>query len=387
MKTENQQSLRCQSDFSASVNVLSQSTICDIALLVEQIVSAIDPIAILEHFGAERVKANGRYLSCCCPIHKGDNPTGFCVYIKDNSGLPVFSWKCYTHNCETDYQKNIVGFVMACGGMTFMEAVRFLCSYTGIDIGDYEEDKITIEEIESRRSLASVCRSIRSLSNIELDLDKIKNPFLNEDFVERSLKRRNLYFKNRGFDDLTLDTFEIGHCCAPDSPWQYAACPSRAVIPIRDENFRLVGISGRAEKEIDKKIDHKYRILSGSDKSGTLYGFYLAKPYIEEKRSIILVEGFADLWKCWMAGIKNVVAVMGKKITDRQLKLIIESSHKALICFDFDDGRNESSVYKIESLLSQFINTDVGFISKKGDLGGSTVEQVKDFFSNYVRYI
>lgn len=62
------------------------------------------------------------------------------------------------------------------------------------------------------------------------------------------------------------------------------------------------------------------------------------------------------------------------------MKLIIESSHKALICFDFDDGRNESSVYKIESLLSQFINTDVGFISKKGDLGGSTVEQVKDFF-------
>ena len=88
-----------------------------------------------------------------------------------------------------------------------------------------------------------------------------------------------------------------------------------------------------------------------------------------------------------MAGIKNVVAVMGKKITDQQLKLILGSSHRALICFDYDEGRNESSVIQIKKTLSQFINTDIGFISVENDLGGSSVDKVKEFFNNYKRYI
>ena len=88
-----------------------------------------------------------------------------------------------------------------------------------------------------------------------------------------------------------------------------------------------------------------------------------------------------------MAGIKNVVAVMGKKITDQQLKLILGSSHRVLICFDYDEGRNESSVIQIKKTLSQFINTDIGFISVENDLGGSSVDKVKEFFNNYKRYI
>ena len=380
-------SLRSQSDFSASVKVVQNSAICDIAILIDEIVSVVDPYAILEYFGATHITNRGRYISCTCPIHKGDNPDGFCVYIHDSSGLPIFFWKCYTHNCDAEYQRNIIGFVMACSSMSFDEAVRFLCQYTGINIEDFEDDKVSISEIENRRSLSSVCRALSKINNTEIDFTKVKNPYLNEDFVARSLRRRNLYFKERGFSDLVLDTFEVGHCCPPDSPWSYASCASRAVIPIRDENFRLVGISGRAEMEVDRKIDNKYRILSGSNKSGVLYGYYLSKAYIEEKKSIILVEGFADLWKCWMAGIKNVVAVMGKKITDQQLKLILSSSHRALICFDYDNGRNEESVIQIKKTLSQFINTDIGFISIENDLGGSSVESVKDFFGNYTRYI
>ena len=379
--------LRSQSDFSAGANVIQQSTICDIAILIDEIVSILDPYALLEYFGATKIVDRGRYITSTCPVHKGDNPTGLCVYKSDASGIPMFCWKCYTHNCEAEYQRNVVGFVMACSGMTFDEAIRFLCQYVGINIEDFEEDKVSIAEIENRRSLSSVCRALSAMQDAEIDLTKVKNPFLNEEFVERSLKRRNLYFKDRGFSDLVLDTFEVGHCCSPDSPWNYASCSSRAVIPIRDENFRLVGISGRAEKDVDKKIDNKYRILSGSNKSGVLSGFHLSKSYIEAKRSVVLVEGFADMWKCWMAGVKNVVAVMGKKITDKQLRLILGSSHKALVCFDYDEGRNESSVLGIKNTLSQFINTEIGFISTNNYLGGSSVEKVKEFFGNYARYI
>ena len=217
-------------------------------------------------------------------------------------------------------------------------------------------------------------------------MTRTKNPFLNEDFVKRSLERRNMYFKNRGFTDNVLDIFEVGHCAPPDSAWSYAQCKSRAVIPIRDENLRLVGISGRAETEV-KQGDSKYRILSGSDKEGTLYGLCYSRPYILRNGSVVIVEGFADLWKCWMAGIKNVVAIMGKDITDRQLVKIIKYATNAFICFDYDNGRNEENVIQTKKRLSDFMSVKYAFISDNNDIGGSSVDEVKDFFNRYKRFV
>ena len=38
------------------------------------------------------------YISAPCPIHGGDNPTAFCMYLDGNTLKG--NWCCYTHHCE-----------------------------------------------------------------------------------------------------------------------------------------------------------------------------------------------------------------------------------------------------------------------------------------------
>ena len=78
---------------------------------------------------------------------------------------------------------------------------------------------------------------------------------------------------------------------------------------------------------------------------------------------------------------------MGKDITDRQLVKIIKYATNAFICFDYDNGRNEENVIQTKKRLSDFMSVKYAFISDNNDIGGSSVDEVKDFFNRYKRFV
>lgn len=373
------------SDIFGKLEIIDNSIINDIATIKDEIVQRLDVDSLLEYYNIQNFSTIRGEIRCPCPVHKGTH-NNFRIKYSDSSGTPMFRWNCFSHLCEKDVGSDVFGFIQAMEDCSFYESVKFLMNFVGLTPDDVKNN-LSYEQIKSRNELTRICSEIERLNCLGVNLERSKNPFLNEDFVKRSLERRNMYFKNRGFSDNVLDIFEVGHCSPPDSAWSYAPCKSRAVIPIRDENLKLVGISGRAEVQKVESGDSKYRILSGSDKEGTLYGLCYSRPYILERGHVIIVEGFADLWKCWMAGYKNVVAVMGKSITERQLIKLVKYATSAFICFDFDCGRNEENVINIKNTLSSFMSVDYGFISEDNDLGGSTIEEIKNFFSRHKRYI
>ena len=373
------------SDIFGKLEIIDNSIINDIATIKDEIVQRLDVDSLLEYYNIQNFSTIRGEIRCQCPVHKGTH-NNFRIKYSDSSGTPMFRWNCFSHLCEKDVGSDVFGFIQAMEDCSFYESVKFLMNFVGLTPDDVKNN-LSYEQIKSRNELTRICSEIERLNCLGVNLERSKNPFLNEDFVKRSLERRNMYFKNRGFSDNVLDIFEVGHCSPPDSAWSYAPCKSRAVIPIRDENLKLVGISGRAEVQKVESGDSKYRILSGSDKEGTLYGLCYSRPYILERGHVIIVEGFADLWKCWMAGYKNVVAVMGKSITERQLIKLVKYATSAFICFDFDCGRNEENVINIKNTLSSFMSVDYGFISEDNDLGGSTIEEIKNFFSRHKRYI
>lgn len=353
-------------------------------LLREEIIARIDVEHLFDTLGLS-MKKNRNYYSSTCPIHGGDNPNGFVVYVVGKSG-PSFKWRCYTENCNTRYHGDIFGFVQGITKMSFRESVLFLMNMCGMSEDDIDSD-FKKEELEARGELNKVCAELEAMGDRDVDLDTRRHPFLNDDFILRSIKRRNLYFKERGFSDEVLDTFEVGHCCCPDSPWVYSKHNARSVIPIRYENFKLAGISGRAETDLIKTGDSKYKILTGSDKENVLYGFHLSQYYVRESGKIIIVEGFADLWKCWMAGIKNVVAVMGKQITDSQRDKIYANATSVFLCLDFDHGKNEENARSIADSMSDFVSVDYDFVSQEKDLGSSSIDEVRCFFEKHRRFV
>jgi DNA primase len=376
--------MQTHSDLFCKLDIIDNNLFKDVAMIREEILNRLDVLSLLEYFGIQNFSTIKGEIRCPCPIHKGMH-NNFRIKYTDSFGTPTFRWNCFSHLCEKDTSSDIFGFIQSMNGCSFYESIKFLMDFVGLTVGDVSSG-MSREQIKSRNELTRVCSELERLNGSNIDMTRTKNPFLNEDFVKRSLERRNMYFKNRGFSDNVLDIFEIGHCSPPDSAWNYAQCKSRAVIPIRDENLRLVGISGRAETDV-KNGDSKYRILSGSDKEGNLYGLCYSRPYIVQSGNVVIVEGFADLWKCWMAGIKNVVAIMGKDITDRQLFKLVKYATNAFICFDYDKGKNEENVIETEKKLSCFMSVRHAFISEDNDLGGSSIEEVKDFFNRYKRFI
>ena len=59
-------------------------------------------------------------------------------------------------------------------------------------------------------------------------------------------------------------------------------------------------------------------------KPNSLYNFYRAMGMAKEE-GLILVTRFSDFLKLWQAGFRNVAALMGNTIPDKQAELIVEN--------------------------------------------------------------
>ena len=91
----------------------------------------------------------------------------------------------------------------------------------------------------------------------------------------------------------------------------------RCVIPIRNEQGRLVAYAGRA---VDGQ-EPKYRFPAGFRKSQVL--FNLDRAIETGDNNAIVVEGFFDALKVHQAGHPAVVALMGSSFSQRQSELLL----------------------------------------------------------------
>jgi hypothetical protein len=111
----------------------------------------------------------------------------------------------------------------------------------------------------------------------------------------------------------------------------------RCVVPIRDEQSRLVAYAGRAVHGEAPK----YRFPSGFRKSHLLFNLDRAR---HAAGNVIVVEGFFDALKVHQAG-HPVVALMGTSFSQRQSDLL--TSHFAMVTLMLDGdppGRRAADV-------------------------------------------
>jgi len=74
---------------------------------------------------------------CSCPIHGGQNETGFSIFTKDGRDY----WKCWTGDCGAG---DAIDFVKAWMGIDFKHA----CAFLG---GDITSDPIAMEKSAQER--------------------------------------------------------------------------------------------------------------------------------------------------------------------------------------------------------------------------------------------
>jgi DNA primase len=288
----------------------------------------VDPETLLNHLGFLILRRTPKELRGPCKVHGGDNPTAFRFNTESKT------WCCYTRHCEGEKNRDVVGLVELCTKQPFVESIKFLADLCGINLENQAELTEEFKKIKVQQEMLQEVR--RNQTRVPV------TSFFPEEIVEELLPRRSEYFIDRGFPEELLDFYEIGG--TTDNRGIH-----RETIPIRDEDGNLLTIS---ERRTDSDEDPKYILMKDIKKEATLYNLHIAKEYTGIDRSLILVEGFVDVWALSLLGIYNVVAMMGTYITPNQARLLWKYAENITVMLDADDAGREAAP-KIAEMLYQ----------------------------------
>jgi DNA primase len=152
-------------------------------------------------------------------------------------------------------------------------------------------------------------------------------------FALQGIDTRHPYLTQRGISPDTAQWFGVGM-------YQGAGfLAGRCVIPIRDQQSRLVAYVGRAVNGQEPK----YRFPAGFRKSQVL--FNLDRAIQTDGPNVIVVEGFFDALKVHQAGHRAVVALMGSSFSQRQSELLLSRFASVTLMLDGDQaGRRAAEV-------------------------------------------
>jgi DNA primase len=267
-----------------------------------------------------------------------------------------------------------VSFLMEHEHFTYPEAIKYLAKKYNIEVEETEqsnEDKIQADARESMYLVSEFASSY--FKNILLKTDK-----------GQAIGKG--YFKERGFTDITIETFGLGYSL---NEWQaftdealkkgyaieylektgltivkeekrFDRFKGRVMFPIQSMSGRVLGFGGRILTS-DKKAA-KYLNSPESDiyqKSKILYGLYHAKQSIAKLDNCYLVEGYTDVIQFHQTGIKNVVSSSGTALTSDQIRLINRLTKNITVLFDGDEAGIRASLRGIDLILEQGMNVKV----------------------------
>ena len=269
---------------------------------------------------------------------------------------------------------NVVAFLMEHEHFTYPEAIKYLAKKYGIEIEETEQTNEQKEQANERESLYLVSEFAKTYFH---------NTLLKTE-VGKAIGLT--YFKERGFTDEIIKTFELGY--SPDQ-WdaftseaikkgykleflektgltivkeekQFDRFKGRVMFPILSMSGRTLGFGGRILTS-DKRAA-KYLNSPESDiyhKSKVLYGIYQAKQSIAKEDNCYLVEGYTDVIQFHQTGIHNVVSSSGTALTPEQIRLINRLTKNITVLFDGDAAGLRASLRGVDLILEQGMNVKI----------------------------
>lgn len=273
---------------------------------LEKLNKTVDIRKLLVKLGAEEGNIKQLYnkpdFRCNCWFRDGNNPHGLGITFDPRKG----KYLC------TDFTKRTFG---------------------NIDLPDFVSKITGLEFYQSLELIQSCCDDSNNDLSLEELLEKGKRPSIAKEIDPTILGcfeyGLHPYLQGRGYTPEVAKYFQLAFC-------NWGELIDRVVIPIFNENGKLVSVQGRS---IDDEIP-KYKFLDGTGDSAklVLYNYPNAITEARKRKFLLVVEGCPSVWRLHQYGLKNVVATMSTSVTDRQIDLLIESGLHICFWFDFDDN-------------------------------------------------
>lgn len=287
--------------------------------------------------------------------HAGKNYTGFCPF-HDNKKTPAFvvwpetgTWRCFGQCNEGG---DIFKFVMKREGIDFKEALQKLGTRAGVEVTEYQRE--SPEQREAYDHLHKLLEDAVIYYRSHLFNNKDVLTYLREKrgLKDATIETFGLGYAPAGYDNLLRhfsakgyseqDLVDAGMLSVRESEDSrnpsrtYDRFRNRIMIPIRDENGRMVGFGARIvdPNDIPKFLNSPETPIF--NKGHILYGLDRARKPIRAANQAVIVEGYLDVIALHQAGYENVVSPMGTALTEDQLRLLKRLTRRIVLALDPD---------------------------------------------------
>ena len=319
---------------------------------------------LFSRYGIELKRVNSHTAKCCCPAHKEKTPS--CHVYDDH-------YWCY--GCQTG--GDLFDFVMMMETVEFMESVRRIAEYCGLDMPSMDPEA------------AKNAKTMRDRSTSIYDALKTTNVWYRECLETSEVGRAALrYCKARGITKPMRELYDVGY--APDDRvlieqvltahhplvheaagitgqsknFTYLRLRDRLTFGLRDRRGRLCGFSGRrlvdepppaADGAETQKLPPKYLNTAQTevfDKGRLFFGWLQAAASISRTRSVTICEGQTDVIALVKNKQMNAVAPLGTAFTEYHAQLITRHAETATFCFDADKAGAAATLKAIQLLIA-----------------------------------
>ncbi len=348
------------------------------------------------------LKKKGANLWACCPFHGEKSPS---FSVSPAKGI----YKCFGCGKAGDS----IRFIMDIEGLGYGEALRHLAKKYGIEI---QETVMTDEQLLAQNERESLL----------IVLNYAKNYYQNNLFKHDEGQSVGYpYFKERGFSDKTINTFELGYSLeswdaftkealkngyslevlekagltiikeseqlavgnrqSTESVKSFDRFRNRVTFPIHNVSGKVIAFGARILKS--DKSQAKYLNSPETEvyhKSNVLYGIFQAKNTIRTKDVCYLVEGYTDVISLHQAGIENVVASSGTSLTIEQIRLIGRFTQNITVLYDGDTAGIKASLRGMDMILEEGLNVKL-VVFPEGEDPDSYVQKIGS--DDFVKHI
>jgi DNA primase len=309
----------------------------------QDLLNRVDVVEVVSRY--VQLKKAGANFSGLCPFHNEKTPS-----------FSVSPAKQFYHCFGCGAHGNAIGFLMAYGGMGYIDAVKDLASSAGMQMPEWRPS--TPEESARKER--------------ETDLYAVMEKAM--DFYRAELKgapRAIEYLKRRGLSGEIAARFRIGY--APDE-WTALKAPfddytdkslvecglviegegkrydrfrDRVMFPIFSARGAVIGFGGRVMGDGEPKYLNSPETPL-FEKGREVYGLVQARDAIRTAGRVLVVEGYMDVVALAQFGVGYAVATLGTATTPVHVTRLLRLADEIVFCFDGDAAGRKAAWRALE---------------------------------------
>lgn len=355
---------------------------------IDEIKARVDILDVISDFVS--LKRSGQNYKALSPF---TNEKTASFYVVPSKGI----FKDFSSGKGGD----AITFVMEHEGMSYVEALRYLAKKYGVELKEEAAGGADALGHSDRDALYIIMNFARDhFRDLLLHHDEGKGIGLS-------------YFRERGFNDRTIEKFELGYSLnqwdhltksavakgyseamleksglmiKKDDGKKYDRFRGRVIFPVHNLSGKVVAFGARIltkEKDQPKYINSPETDIY--HKSQVLYGLFQAKNAIRREEFCYLVEGYTDVISLHQADIENVVASSGTALTEDQIKLMRRFTENVTVLYDGDAAGIKAALRGIDLVLKGGLNVRIVLLPDGEDPDSFSKKQGTTELKKYLR--